>query len=219
MSDRCCSSNSCSSSASQDPRYRRILWLALILNALMFVIEIIAGMRAGSVSLLADAIDFFGDAANYGVSLAVLSMPLVWRSGTALAKGVCMGSFGIFILGKTAWNISAGTVPEAATMGAIGFVALLVNLGVALGLYAYRSGDANMRAVWLCSRNDAINNIAVMLAALGVFGMKSAWPDWLVAVLMGTLALSSSFLVIRHARSELARATPASSPDHVGRSH
>lgn len=219
MSDHCCA-HSCQPSAARNPRYRRVLWIALIVNALMFGVEIVGGMQTGSTSLLADAIDFLGDAANYAVSLLVLSMAVVWRSRAALLKGLSMGVFGCFVLAKTAWSIAAGTPPEPMTMGAIGFVALLANLGVAALLYAYRSGDANMRSVWLCTRNDAIGNAAVMLAAAGVFGTGSGWPDWLVAMLMGTLALSASISVIRAARKEMD--THVAQPDrtsHAGHKH
>ena len=186
-----------------DPTYRKILWLALIINAAMFAIELGAGFSSGSVSLLADAIDFLGDAANYGVSLAVLSMAMAWRSKAALLKGVCMLGFGFFVLGRAVWAAKTGTVPEATTMGSIGFLALVANVTVALMLYRYRTGDANMRSVWLCSRNDAFGNIAVMLAALGVFGTGSAWPDLIVAVGMAALAIWGGWSVIQHARHEL----------------
>ncbi|MGH8807856.1 MAG: cation transporter, partial [Noviherbaspirillum sp.] len=185
MSDRCCAP---ATKTTIDPRYRRVLWIALLVNATMFATEIVGGVQSGSTALLADAVDFLGDAANYGLSLLVLSMGMLWRSRAALVKGLCMGAFGCFVLGRTAWSIAAGTLPEPMTMGVIGSIALLANLGVAALLYAYRSGDANMRSVWLCTRNDAIGNIAVMLAAAGVFGTGSGWPDWLVALLMGTLA-------------------------------
>ena len=202
MSDHCCA-HSCTPKATQDPRYRRVLWIALVVNALMFGVEIVGGVQSASTSLLADAVDFFGDAANYGVSLAVLSMAAIWRSRAALFKGLCMGAFGVFVLGKTAWSVAAGVVPEPMTMGLIGLLALSANLGVAVLLYTFRSGDANMRSVWLCTRNDAIGNVAVMIAAAGVFGSGSGWPDWLVAVLMGALALNASFSVIRQARAEM----------------
>jgi cation diffusion facilitator family transporter len=194
--------------AVRDPRYRRALWIALLANALMFAVEIAGGLHAGSVSLLADALDFFGDAANYGVSLMVLSMGALWRGRAALLKGACMGLFGCFVLAHTGWSIASGVTPEPVTMGAVGLLALAANLGVALLLYAYREGDANMRSVWLCTRNDAIGNVAVLLAAVGVFGTGSGWPDWTVALLMGSLALSAAFSVVRQARRELA-ITPA----------
>ncbi|OWW21281.1 cation transporter [Noviherbaspirillum denitrificans] len=202
MSAHCCA-HSHPPKASQDPRYRRALWIALVVNAAMFGIELAGGVESSSTSLLADAVDFFGDAANYGVALLVLSMAAVWRSRAALFKGLCMGAFGIFVLAKTAWSIASGVVPEPMTMGAIGLLALCANLGVAGLLYAYRSGDANMRSVWLCTRNDAIGNVAVMLAAAGVFGSGRGWPDWLVAAFMGVLALKASFSVVRQAREEL----------------
>lgn len=202
MSDHCCA-HSCTPKATRDPRYRRALWIALAVNALMFGIELAGGLQSASTSLLADAVDFLGDAANYGVSLLVLSMAAAWRSRAALVKGLSMGAFGVFVLGKTAWSIAAGVVPEPVTMGVIGLLALAANLGVAALLYAFRSGDANMRSVWLCTRNDAIGNVAVMLAAAGVFGSGSGWPDWLVALLMGTLALNAAFSVVRQARAEM----------------
>ena len=187
-----------------DPRYRRILWSALALNAAMFFLELITGLAAGSLSLLADAIDFFGDAANYGLSLAVLSMATVVRAKAALFKAACMLAFGLFVVGQAVWSLQNGATPDALTMGVVGFLALCVNLGVAAMLYAYRHGDANMQSVWLCSRNDALSNLAVMLAALGVFGTASAWPDLMVACIMGLLAISSAFTVYQSARRELA---------------
>ena len=205
-----CHSDFSSTSKAADPRYRRILWIALSLNLAMFVVELSAGLASGSVSLLADAIDFFGDAANYAVSLAVLSMALVIRAKAALLKAACMLAFGVFVLGKAAWSARSGIPPVALTMGIVGLLALCVNVGVAYLLYAYRNGDANMQSVWLCSRNDAISNIAVILAALGVFGTASAWPDLLVASVMGILAISSAFTVFKSARKELSH----SNSDH-----
>ena len=206
MSAHCCSDTSCSPPP-VDPTYRRILWVALVLNAFMFVVELGASWTSGSVSLLADSIDFFGDAGNYALSLAVLGMAMSTRAKAALFKAACMGAFGVFVLGMALWNLQSGIPPEPATMGAVGIAALAVNAGVALLLYRFRTGDANMRSVWICSRNDALGNIAVMLAALGVFGTGSAWPDLLVAAIMGTLALSGSWTVVSHARQELRGAT------------
>jgi len=191
-----------------DPRYRRVLWVALIINFAMFAVEIGAGITAGSVSLLADAIDFFGDGANYAVSLLVLNMALAWRSRAALLKAVSMAAFGVFVLGKTAWNLWSGVMPEPFTMGLIGALALAANLVVAWMLYAWREGDANMRSVWLCTRNDAIGNVAVMVAALGVFGTGSGLPDLAVAAIMGALALTGAFAVMRQARAELTSQSP-----------
>lgn len=169
----------------------------------MFVAELLAGLASGSLSLLADAIDFFGDAVNYGLSLAVLSMALAVRAKAALFKAACMLIFGLFVVAKAAWSLHDGSAPDAFTMGLVGLVALCVNMGVAALLYAYRHGDANMQSVWLCSRNDALSNLAVMLAALGVFGTSRAWPDLGVAAIMGVLAISSAFTVFRSARDEL----------------
>src|SRR5262245_13980268 len=192
-----------------DPRYRRILWIALAVNTAMFLVEIAAGLHSQSVSLLADAVDFFGDAANYGLSLVVLSRGLAWRARAALIKGISMGLFGLFVLARAAWAMLSGSMPEAAIMGTVGAVALMANVAVALMLYAWRDGDANMRSVWLCTRNDALGNIAVMLAALGVFGTGAAWPDFMVAVVMAALALSAATSVVRAAARELSSAAPA----------
>jgi Co/Zn/Cd efflux system component len=185
------------------PGYRRVLWIALLVNALMFGVEIAAGIKSGSVSLLADAIDFFGDAANYGVTLAVLSLGFAWRARAAVAKSLSMLGFGGVVIAKALWSASQGVVPEPLTMGLVGALALAANLGVAAMLYAFREGDANMRGVWLCTRNDAIGNVAVMLAALGVFGTATAWPDLAVAAVMAGLAITSGWSVMRQARREL----------------
>ncbi|MES2401642.1 MAG: cation transporter [Pseudomonadota bacterium] len=205
--------NHATDTSDHNPRYRRILWIALVVNAAMFAVEIGAGFKSGSVSLLADAIDFFGDAANYAVTLAVLSMAMAWRSWAAVLKGISMLGFGLFVLGKTVWGAMHGVAPEAITMGATGLLALVANVAVAALLYAYREGDANMRSVWLCSRNDAIGNVAVMLAALGVLGTRTAWPDLAVALVMALLAIMGGWSVLRHARAELS-GTPAPANGH-----
>ncbi|MDZ7859007.1 cation transporter [Sphaerotilus sp.] len=198
-------------------RYRRILWIALVVNAAMFLVEIGAGLRAGSLSLLADAVDFGGDALNYAVSLAVLASALAWRARAALLKAASMVGFGLYVLGAAVWSLWHGEVPQAMTMGAVALLALLANVAVAWMLYAFREGDANMRSVWLCSRNDAIGNAAVFMAALGVFGTGSAWPDLAVASLMAALALHGGWTVMRQARAELG-GTPAGD-DHHGHAH
>ena len=192
----------------ETPGYRRVLWVALAVNAAMFGVEIVAGIGAQSVSLLADAVDFLGDAANYGVSLFVLGMALTWRARAALLKGLSMAAFGVGVLAVTASHIVAGTVPDAPTMSMIGFLALAANLGVAALLYRFREGDANMVSVWLCTRNDAIGNLAVMAAAAGVFGTGSGWPDLAVGAVMAVLALSSAWRVIRQALGELRQPQP-----------
>jgi Co/Zn/Cd efflux system component len=186
------------------PGYGRVLWIALGVNALMFAVEVAAGLSSGSVSLLADAIDFFGDAANYGLTLAVLGLGLAWRARAALVKAASMLVFGAAVVARALWAMTQAIPPEALTMGVVGSLALAANVGVAVLLYAFRNGDANMRGVWLCTRNDAIGNVAVMLAALGVFGTGTAWPDLAVAVVMAALAISAGWSVLRQARRELA---------------
>lgn len=214
MSD-CCSGGCASTKPPVDPAYRRILWIALIVNAGMFGVELFGGWTSGSVSLLADAVDFFGDAGNYAVSLFVLGLAPIWRSRTAFVKGLTMGGYGLFVLGTVLWNLAAGTVPEASTMGVIGFMALAANLLVAVLLYAYRNGDSNMRSVWLCTRNDAIGNVAVLLAALGVFGTGAGWPDIVVASVMGVLGLTAARTVTAQARREMKEDTGAAKPNPV----
>ncbi len=189
--------------AGDDPAYRRVLMVALIVNFAMFAVEILSSQAAKSDSLLADSIDFLGDGANYAVSLWVLGAAVSMRARASLLKAASMAGFGIWVLGSTTVHALAGTVPEAPTMGVVGSLALLANLGVAVMLYRFRDGDSNRRSVWLCTRNDAIGNVAVMLAALGVFGTGHGWPDALVAAGMGALALHSSIKVFRQARSEL----------------
>jgi Co/Zn/Cd efflux system component len=194
-------------------RYRRVLWAALAINAAMFAVEIAAGLAAASLSLLADSIDFAGDAFNYGLSLAVLASAVAWRARAAAFKAASMIGFGVVILASALWRVWHGTLPEAVTMGAVALLALAANLAVAWMLYAFREGDANMRGVWLCTRNDAIGNLAVMAAALGVFGSGAAWPDLVVAGLMAALALHSGWLVWRQARDEMRE--PGHDPAHV----
>lgn len=186
-----------------NPRYRRVLWVALIINLTMFAVEIGAGLQSGSVALLADAVDFVGDAANYALALFVLGLAPIWGTRVAQLKAWTMIAFGVFVLGRMAWSYSQGIVPEAFTMGAVGLLALIANLSVAVLLYAYRQGNANMRSVWLCTRNDAIGNIAVMLAALGVFGTGTAWPDLAVGFIMAGLGLHSGQQILRAAGDEV----------------
>ena len=199
-------------------RYRRVLWIALAVNAAMFAVELSAGFTSGSLSLIADAIDFAGDALNYGVSLAVLASAMAWRARAAMLKAVSMMGVGVYVLGQAIWSIWNGGTPDAPTMGVVALMALVANVGVAWMLYAFREGDANMRSVWLCSRNDAIGNVAVMLAALGVLGTRTAWPDLAVALVMALLAISGGWSVLRQARAELTSSTAVSqeqSHDHA----
>jgi Co/Zn/Cd efflux system component len=175
----------------------------LAINAAMFLIEIGAGVAAGSASLQADALDFFGDAANYAISLLVVGMALRYRAMAALAKGTTMGLFGLWIIGTAIWHALHGTLPNAYTMGAIGFAALAAN-AISFGLlWAHRGGDANMRSAWICTRNDVLGNLAVLLAAAGVFGTGTGWPDVIVAAIMASLALQGAWLVVQQSLREL----------------
>ena len=186
-----------------DPRWRKVLWVALGLNAIMFAVEIVAGIAADSRALQADALDFLGDSANYAISLGVAGMAIAWRARAALAKAATMLGFGLWVLGSAIWGLFAGASPDAGTMGIVGFLALAVNLAVAAMLFRYRTGDANMRSVWICSRNDAIGNVAVLAAAVGVFGTGAAWPDLAVAGILASLAIWGSADVFAQARREL----------------
>ena len=203
MAKSCCQTPEPDTTAHNDPPWRRVLWIALIANAAMFVVEMAAGVAADSRSLQADALDFFGDAANYAISIGVAEMALAWRARAALVKAMTMLAFGIWVIGYAIYGLMAGANPEPATMGVVGTLALTTNVIVALMLFRFREGDANMRSVWICSRNDAIGNIAVLGAALGVFGTSHAWPDLLVATIMAGLALWGSVEVFGQARREL----------------
>ncbi|WP_111885356.1 cation transporter [Acinetobacter sp. CFCC 11171] len=183
-------------------KFRIALWIALIINAMMFLVELIGGAYAHSSALWADSLDFFGDAVNYGVSLAVLGASLYWRATVALVKGFVMAAFGIVVIAKVLYAYANGIAPEPITMGVIGILALAANVICAYVLYAFREGDSNMQSVWLCSRNDAIGNVAVILAAVGVFGTGSLWPDLIVAVIMAILGLTGGYQVIRKALQE-----------------
>jgi Co/Zn/Cd efflux system component len=183
--------------------YRRILWAVLAINAAMFGVEVVAGLAAGSASLQADALDFLGDAGNYIISLLVVGMALRYRAMAAFAKGATMGLFGLWVIAVTAWHAWQGTVPEAFTMGAVGIAALLANAASFALLWAYREGDSNMRSAWVCTRNDVLGNLAVLLAALGVFGTGTGWPDIAVAAIMAALALQGAWIVIGHSWMEL----------------
>jgi len=200
-----CCEHDCGPVTPSDHAFRRALWIALIINASMFVIEIAAGLIAGSAALKADALDFFGDASNFAISLFALSLAGAWTSRAALFKGATMGAFGLYILGDAAAKIFTGAVPEPATMGIVGCLALAANVGSAVILYRHRGGDANRRSAWLCSRNDAIGNVAVLIAAATVSLTGSAWPDIVVAAIMAGLELTSARAIVRHAWAELRR--------------
>jgi Co/Zn/Cd efflux system component len=185
--------------------YRRRLWVVIALNASMFVVEMVAGRLAGSLALQADALDFFGDALTYGISMAVIGASLRVRSTAAMIKGLSLLAMGLWVFGSTLYTVFFVATPEAEVMGVVGFLALLANLASVLLLVPYKDGDANVRSVWLCSRNDAIGNIAVMIAALGVWGTATGWPDLIVAAVMAGLFLTSSWQIIGQALSERSR--------------
>lgn len=182
--------------------YKRRLWAVIAINTVMFGVEMTAGQVAQSQALQADALDFAADALTYGISLAVIGAAIKIRSTVAMAKGISLLLMGIWVFGTTLYRVIDIGVPEAGVMGAIGFLALLANLASVLILVKYKDGDANVRSVWLCSRNDAIGNIAVMIAAVGVWGMSTGWPDLIVAGIMAGLFLSSSVQIIGQARAE-----------------
>jgi Co/Zn/Cd efflux system component len=183
--------------------YRRVLWIALAANAAMFGVELLASVYSGSTALAADAADFLGDSANYALSLGALAVGGGWLSRVALLKGTAMSIYGIAVLAYAAWRAWLGVPPEPLTMGIVGTLALAVNFGVAALLYRFREGDANMRSVWLCTRNDVIANLLVLVAAAGVLGTATVWPDVAVAAVLAALGLSSGRVVIRQALAEL----------------
>lgn len=187
----------------RDASYRRVLWLVLAINAAMFAVEIGAGLAAGSASLQADALDFLGDAANYAISLLVVGLALRYRASAALLKGVSMGVFAAWVIGVIGWHAWHGTLPNAFTMSAVGVAALIANGGSFALLWAFRNGNSNMRSAWICTRNDVLGNLAVLAAALGVFGTGAGWPDMVVAAIMASLALQGAVVVIRQAVREL----------------
>jgi Co/Zn/Cd efflux system component len=210
MADCCCAPPPLDlGSPKRTAAYRRVLWAVLAINTAMFAIEVGAGVAAGSASLQADALDFLGDAANYAISLLVVGMALRYRAFAALAKGGTMGGFGLWVIGTVVWHTWHGTLPSAFTMGTVGVAALVAN-GASFGLlWAYRNGDANMRSAWICTRNDVLGNLAVLLAAAGVLGTKTGWPDVIVAAVMAALAIQGAASVIRQSTGELRQPAPA----------
>ena len=199
MSEACCPTPT----PRADISYRRVLWIALVANVAMFGVELAASIFSGSSALAADALDFLGDSANYALSLGALAVGGAWISRVALLKGVAMSFYGLAVLAYAAWRVWLGTPPEPITMGVVGLLALAVNVSVALLLFRFREGDANMRSVWLCTRNDVIANVLVLIAAAGVLGTGTVWPDVAVAAILAFLGLSAGRSVIRHARAEL----------------
>lgn len=203
MPGGCCEGTCSTTEAVRDRRWRQALWIALAVNATMFAVEFGAGVSADSQALKADALDFFGDAANYAISLAVAGMALGVRAKAAVVKGATLIAFGLWVLGSALWATYTGARPQSITMGVVGVLALAANVGVALMLYRYRDGDSNRRSVWICSRNDAIGNVAVVAAAAGVFGTGTAWPDLVVAGILASLGVWGGLQIVRHASDEL----------------
>jgi Co/Zn/Cd efflux system component len=204
MADACCTPPPLNLGRPKEhAAYKRVLWAVLGINAAMFVVEVGAGLAAGSASLQADALDFLGDAANYGISLFVVGMALRYRASAALAKGASMALFGLWVVGTVVWHAWHGTLPNAFTMGAVGVAALAANAASFGLLWAYRHGDANMRSAWICTRNDVLGNLAVLFAAAGVFGTGTGWPDVIVAAIMAVLALQGATTVVRQSLHEL----------------
>ena len=182
--------------------YKRRLLAVIAINAAMFLVEMVAGTLAGSQALKADALDFFADSVTYGASFLVLGLSLRTRSLVALGKGASLMLMGLWVLGTTVWRVFVMGVPEAEVMGIVGFLALVANVASVVILIRYKDGDANVRSVWLCSRNDAIGNVAVMVAALGVWGTATGWPDLIVAAIMASLFLTSATKILRQAWRE-----------------
>ncbi|QOZ26297.1 cation transporter [Bradyrhizobium sp. CCBAU 51753] len=185
-----------------DASYKRVLWTVIGINGAMFLVEMIAGQLVGSQALKADALDFLADTVTYGLSLAVIGASLRTRASAALLKGVSLSLMALWVFGSTVYQTLVLGVPKAEVMGAVGMLALAANLTSVLLLLSYKDGDANVRSVWLCSRNDAIGNIIVMIAALGVWGTATAWPDLAVAAVMAGIFLTSSIQILRQAWAE-----------------
>lgn len=185
-----------------DARYKYVLWTVIALNAAMFAVETSGGLLAGSHALQADALDFLGDTLTYAMSLAVIGLSLRMRAAAAMVKGVSLAIMGLWVFSSTVWHTFMLGVPRAEMMGAIGFLALTANVASVLLLSNYKEGDANVRSVWLCSRNDAIGNVAVVFAALGVWGTATGWPDIIVAAGLALLFLQSATKILRQALQE-----------------
>lgn len=204
MGEHCCGTGAKFGGLSD--AYKRALWAVIAINGVMFVVEMSAGVAAGSQALKADALDFFADTVTYALSFAVIGKPLLWRARAALFKGLSLAVMGLWVLGVTLYQVLILGVPNAATMGVVGFLALAANLLSVALLYRFRDGDANIRSVWLCSRNDAIGNVAVMAAAGAVYLLSSAWPDLLVAAIMASLFLTSAIQILRQSIAEMGHA-------------
>lgn len=202
MSAGCCGHNATFEGLSAD--YKRRLWLVIAINAAMFFVEMGAGALAGSQALQADALDFLADSATYGISLAVIGASVPVRAWAAFAKGISLTLMGLWVFGSTAYHVLVLGLPRAEIMGVVGILALAANVASVLLLMRYKDGDSNVRSVWLCSRNDAIGNVAVMIAAIGVWGTVTKWPDLIVAAIMASLFLWSSVQILKQSWREIA---------------
>jgi Co/Zn/Cd efflux system component len=185
------------------PAYKRALIAVIIINAVMFFVEMSAGLASGSQALKADALDFAGDTATYGLSLFVIGMSLKTRARASLIKGASLAIITIAVLTMTGLRVLEGSPPEAGTMGIVGLLALLANLTSVFILLRWRDGDSNVRSVWLCSRNDAIGNVGVIAAGGMVAATGAAWPDLVVAALLASLFLKSAASITIQALGEL----------------
>lgn len=203
MGDSCCNNVCKVDVAKTNASFKKVLWIALVLNFVMFFVESIYGTLAHSLSLKADAIDFLGDSGNYFISLFVINSAIQTRAKISLIKAATMFGFGGWVLAEAIVRFQSSELPAPFTMSWVGVLALIVNALVAFLLYKYRGGDSNMQSVWLCSRNDAIGNVAVVLASAGVYFFSSKWPDLIVAMFMATLAVQSSWHVLKMASGEL----------------
>ncbi|MBL4885605.1 MAG: cation transporter [Planctomycetaceae bacterium] len=203
MAEKC--GNSCGNIAFEGMSkiYRRILWVVIFINGGMFLVETIAGFMADSTALKADALDFLGDSATYLATLLVIGKPLKIRAMVALLKGLSLGAMALFVLGFTLYRVFVFGSPEALTMGLIGLMALAANLVSVLLLVRYKEGDSNIQSVWLCSRNDAIGNVAVIIAGASVFATGTVWPDIIVAFIIAGLFMHSSVNITRQALREM----------------
>lgn len=196
--------NCCASQASHhSAKYRKALWIVLVLNLTMFFVEVVMAVKSGSISLLSDSLDFLGDSANYMISLIVLPMALSYRAKASMVKGLTMGGFGLFILITTIYRAFYGEIPSHDQISVVGALALVVNVTALAVLLNFRDGDSNMRSVWVCSRNDAIGNVAVILAGVAVYFFQSKYPDLIVAFVLAFLALQASREIISRAWDEL----------------
>ncbi len=198
----CCNDKACEIEAIQD-RQSSILKIVLAINAVMFFIELTAGLLAGSVSLIADSLDMLGDALVYGFSIYVVARGARMKAKAALLKGGIMAAFGLFVFGQAVYKMVFSQVPVFEAIGAIGLLALGANSLCLLLLWRHRADDINMSSVWLCSRNDIIANVSVLCAAVGVWLTSSGWPDILVGLGLAALFLRSALFVLRGANSEL----------------